>query len=97
MKRKSTIVKGLFQELSKIAEAVDYDPPIVRDNIVSWDGPYEWAILAAGGDSMFTYETECRTPMKIEAGLQKIFEYTRKHSHFLMIECMSGYSLGVYD
>jgi len=96
MMRKSTVVKKLFEELSKIAKELEYDLPVVRENVIEWDGPFEWALSMTGGCSAISMELSDSydPPMSFEKGFHKVLAMAQNDGY--VVECMTAHSIGVY-
>lgn len=95
MKRKSTVVRHLHKELTRIAKKLEYCEPVIHDNQIHWDGPFQWATCMTGGCSVIAQELgRWSKPLKFERGLHKVIDAAEKNG--FVVECETYYAIGVY-
>ena len=96
MMRRKTVVKRFHERLAKVAKELEYDAPVLHgENVIAWDGPFEWAIALLGGASVISselgYWSGC---LKCEKPLVSFIEKAEKEGY--TFECATANSVSVY-
>lgn len=92
----STALKKLHKAISVAAEDMEYDLPVLKENSIEWDGPFEWSINMTGGQSVFCGELgQYFNPLGCEKEIVKVMKEIEKNN--MIVECNNSWAVSIYE